>query len=498
MKKHIFIIIVTIITLVMSLPLLSCQSGAVVTQTTPSTATEKATDTASAVKTSVPVSATPAESTTAKPGVTPPATTTTTPTQSTTTPTATPDLPDLKPYLVDGKSAITVDISNPDYKKFLIKAGVTNAGQVSANNVNVELYNYSTKIYTWNVGQLKNGENRILQATVEDILKQSQIFAGQYSLSINCVLSGGGKEIAGSNNKSDTYKAILALPPVAEQQGQSATIQYSLKNSTWFTESNRAEFMAILKDVLKDANISWNTFYFEIMSFDKFNDFYANSVGTTAAEKQQIKQSLTNNKLYSYSYLYGMTDSVNICIREGTLIQMLPMAMYQLGRHDYAQINYGGYSISYKIDGARLAGSLMETYGIRVMREKDGFGGLTNMSAILNTVQYPSLTGTSSSSVNLRRMWAVFADTGYPNGDMPADKILKAFFNLTVKPDPTSYMADLDKKADLLDKAAIENIIRWRLVNKELTPLPADIAQKMGGSSLDLVISYQEFVAFPW
>jgi hypothetical protein len=298
---------------------------------------------------------------------------------------------------------------------------------------------------------------------------------------------------------------MLALPPVPGREPQSPTektIRDSITNGTWYAESNRAELITILKDVLKDANISWNTFSLEMWPADKYADLYANTFGTTDAQKQSYKQSINSNRLTGSSFLYGNTGAIIICIREGTLLQVLPSIMYALGTHDYAQINYTGYTIGFKVGATSLAGAIMEAYGIRVLREKYGFSGLTNISAFLNLAMLTNILTNPTASTNIWRMWAFTADEGYPNGDMPADKLIKAYFSLTSRGDPTSYMADLDKKAALLDKKAIENLIRWRPVNKELTPLPADTSQKIGSSasnlSLDLVISYQEFVAFPW
>lgn len=317
-------------------------------------------------------------------------------------------------------------------------------------------------------------------------------------------LSGGGKEIDGNNNKSDTYKSLIAPAPIERRASQSNTekmIQDSIDKSTWYTDSNKGELLTIAKEVLKDANIIWSTLSLEIDTSSKIKDTYANTFGKTDAEKQLLRQAFDRYILPGVGFWYGTNVNSNIIIREGTLMQVLPILMEEIGDASYFYINYGAYYNGSKVYSPYLAGSLMEAYGIRVMRDRYGLSGLINISAYLNAVPHASLTGTSSSSVNLRRMWAIVADAGYPNGDIPADKLLRAYMTFTQKMDPVSYAADLDKKGDLLDKGAIENIIRWRLANKDLTMLPVDIAQKIDSSatniSLDVLIANQEFAAFP-
>jgi hypothetical protein len=500
MKKYTLFIIVTVITIIASFPLVSCSGGTAATPTAPP---------ATALTTTAPAAPAPAQTAATTPVAVLPTTAaatptpTPTPTPTTTIPVVTPDLPDLAPYLIDGKSAVTVDNSSQDFKKILIKAGVSNIGKLPATNVAVDLYNSNTKIYSWNIGSIAPGENKVLEVTVENILKQSSISAGRFSLNINCSLAGGGQENT-ANNKSASYTLLVAPAPVERRASQSNVekmIQDSIDKSTWYTASNQGDLLTILKEVLKDANIMWTTLHLEIDPSSKFNDTYANTFGKTDAEKQQLKRAFDSYIIPGIGFSYGTNVNTNIVIREGTIMQVLPPLMKEIGEVNYFYINYGAYNNGVKVYSPSLAGTLMEAYGIRVMREKYGLGGLTNMSANLNTVPHPSLTGTGPSSVNLRRMWAIAADAGYPNGDTPSDKLYRAYLTLTQKTDPVAYMADLDKKGDAIDKAAIENIIRWRLSNKELTALPADIVQKIdpgnSAQSLDIVISNQEFVAFP-
>jgi hypothetical protein len=497
------LIIVTLISVIASLALVSCQSNVAVKPTGPSIAAEKVSSTTPVATTSAPTVTTLPQTTTNKPVETLTTTVPTTTAASSPTPATSSvvqDLPDLKPYLVDGKSAVTVDTSSTDYKKFLIKAGLSNAGKATAENATLTLYNSGTTIYTWSVSLLKAGENRVLQATIEDILKQKQISAGQYTFSTSSAVVGGGKESDSNNNWSDTYFAMLGAPPVAARDSQSAMekkIQDSIKNNTWYTATNRADFVTILKDILKDANISWNTFSMEIWPADKYADLYANTFGTSDFEKLSLKNSKLNNKLADIGFLYGNTGAVNICVREGTLMQMLPAVLFQLGIVDYAQINYTGYSTSSDVYGQSYSGYLMQAYGIRVMKERYGLAGLINISASINTIQYPSLTGTGSSSINLRRLWALAIAEGYPDGDMTADKILKAYFKFTSAGSPATFLADYDNKADAMDKKAVETILQWRRVNKNITPLTGDVSSKVGTNSLDMIISYQLFASFP-
>jgi hypothetical protein len=429
-------------------------------------------------------------------------TTSTTPTTSTSTapPPPTEDTTDLTPFKIDGKSVIAVDTSSNDYREFKIKAGITNAGKTSAFTVTVNLYNISNKIFTWNVETVGVGENVILETTVGEILAQSTFTPGKKSFNIDISVADSSGEIWG-NNKSEVEDVTIAYDPAERRASQSPVekmIQDSIDNSTWYTSANKNDLMTIAKDVLKDARVNWSSAHIEIKSFDDFNESYSSYYSTTEQEKKEIKDWLEKNRYISISFIWGTTEGANICMREGTLIQLLPVLFSRLGTLTYSQANYSAYRRGYENGSSYLIEALLETYGFSVMRDKYGFSALSDISVTIGTIPNLSL----KNDITSKRIWAVAAAAGYLKGDVPSEELLKIYSDLLIKPDAATYMEDLDEQVESLDIKEIENIIRWRMVDKAATMLPEEIVEKLNpvksSLSRDSLISYQDFVILPW
>jgi hypothetical protein len=516
MPKSVFRFIVTLLTLIILVCLASCGGTPSATGPESSSTTQVTTTGLTTVASTPAPSESPAE-TPAAPVVTTtteiviveaPTETATLSVTSTTTTTATSTAPpgppanaaDLKPFPADGKSVIVADTSSKDYREFKIKASITNAGQSSATSVTVNLNNTGNKVFTWNIPAIAAGENIILETTVGDILKQSAFTPGMKSLNIDVSVADSSQEIGG-NNKSAEQEITIAPEPAAIRQSQSTTeklIQDSIDNSTWYTDSNKADLLTIAKDILKKVSISWSLVHIELKPFDAFNKFFSDSFGETDQQKAEFKAYLEKNKLTSFSFVYGTTGDPQICIREGTLVQVLPIIFAELGTLTYSQANYPGYSKGYETGSSPLVEVLMKAYAFSIMRDDYGFGGLTNMSASIGSIPDSNL----QNNMTIKRLWALSSGTGYYNGDVPSADLLKMLNSLLGNQDPAKYIKNLDEKVADMDTSAVTNTIRWRLVNKDVTDLPKDVVTKIdpgkSSVSLDSLISYQDFVVLPW
>jgi hypothetical protein len=120
---------------------------------------------------------------------------------------------------------------------------------------------------------------------------------------------------------------------------------------------------------------------FEILPVDKYNDLLANTYGKTPAEVQTFKTLLAADKLPGSGIIWGTVDYPTITLKEGTLMQVLPALVENAGEIYYSKISFSAYSIGNKVGATSLAGSILDAYAIRVMKERYGLGGLINMSA---------------------------------------------------------------------------------------------------------------------
>jgi hypothetical protein len=427
-------------------------------------------------------------------------TSTTTTAMSTAPPGPPANAADLKPFAADGKSVIVADTSSKDYREFKIKAGITNAGQSSAASITVNLNNTVNKVFTWKIEAVAAGENVILETTVGDIIKQATFTPGLKSLSIDIFVADSSQEIGG-NNKSAPQDITIACGPAARRASQSTAekmIQDSIDNATWYTSANLNELITIAKDVLKDARVQWSMANIEIKPFDDFSKIFSDSYGETEEQKKELKDWLEKNRLMGISIVYGTNANAKICLREGMLVQVLPVLFAKLGHISYSQANFAAYSTGFETGSVDLVEALIETYGFSILRDKYGFNGLTSMSVSIGSI--PSLS--LKNDPTLKRVWSDIGAAGYLNGDVPSADILKVYLALLMNPDPVSYIENLDKKGESLEISLIENIIRWRMVSSTIVILPWDAVQKLDPSktsfSFDSLISYQDYVVLPW
>ena len=412
-------------------------------------------------------------------------------------------LPDIEPFLIDGKASIIIDHPGQDYKSITIKAGIANTGNAPATDVVVDLKKNRISLHQWNVGEIPASEHVILEVTLGEIIEQFYRPAGSQTLELECELSTDAEEIDTKNNNATVSDLVIALKPTPRREPQSDTetkLQEAFDNCTWYTNHNKEELLDIAKEVLKDVPVQWNTIKLDLLPFDKYNDIFAETYGETEVEKELIKEWLAVEKYKGISFCTGSIVSPLVYIREGTIMQVLPPLIQNAAMTHYAQRSYNGYRIGGLIYADRLAASLLEAYSISIMREKYGLDGLVNMSISLDAIPNLTLIGTYWETVNLRRIWAIAVEEGYPEGRLPSETLLEVYMKLTGKPDPTSYLEELDMKGDHLDTSAIVSVLYWRMVDKELTMLPESIAEKIGTDemlSLDELISYQNIAVLP-
>jgi|GEM_PF-3177260 len=413
--------------------------------------------------------------------------------------------PDIKPALVDGTAPIVVDHQDGSYRDIRIRVGVTNTGATHAEDViTVELKNGSTRLYTWTLDSLKLMEQAVLEVTIAEILEKSSITAGIYNLTLDCEVASEPEKDIGNN--SVTVKnlriALSPFPKAVSIDDTGKKIQAAINNSTWYGEEETQDMMDLTRELLEGVYTYWSNLRIYIMTFDEYNERYANKFGDTEAERENLKNQIANDRIRGQRYIEGYIDGATMYFREGTLLQILPNLIYEIGELLYAQKNFGGYRTSLPMRGNDFASNLLQAYVIAKMCEEYGFRGYINMSVLLGDITHTSIGGSGWDSVNLRRVWAIATEAGYPEGGAPAQVFLDAFNDFTGDNDPIAYLEDLDNKANLLDNDAIVDAIRWRLVDKELTMLPSSVVKKIDpsltGLSLDSLVSYQSFIPLPF
>ncbi len=451
---------------------------------------------------------TPQETTpAATPTPTPSATPTPTPSPTPTVPSPTPpgdtatvpaSGPDITPSAIEGNASIAIDNRVTDCEDIRIKAGVTNTGNAPASDVLVSLKKGVTTLYEWNIAYIRPSEEVTLEVTIGQIMENTGISAGVVNLTLSCETLADELDI--TNNRVTEQGLRIALPPTAGKSSQSPAgnkVWQAVNNSTWYTQQNSQELLDIAKDILGGVFPYWNEVRIYIMPIDEYADFYAEKVGDTASEIEHYRKTVMDNRLKGHNYFEGYINGASIYIKEGTVIQILPDLINVLGIILYAQKNYPGYSQGRILSADSLAGDLLEAYGIAFMCENYGFEGLVNTSVLLDASWYPN-----AGDIGTQKLWAIAADKGYPDGGVPSAKFLEAYNELTNLADPISYILDLALAADLLDTKTIDNLLSWRMVDKELTMLPSDVVDlidpERDSISLDAVILSHSFMDFPW
>jgi hypothetical protein len=412
--------------------------------------------------------------------------------------------PDVTPSPITATASIVVDNQVVNYRDIRIKAGVANIGSKTARDVVVELKKGGTKLFEWTIDYLTPSEQEILEVTVGEIMEQATISAGVHNLTLDCKVTTPVEEDTG-NNSETVDNVRLALPPVPKAislTDTGKTLQAAIENYTWYGEDETQDMVDLTTELLQGVYSYWSNLRMYILPFDEYNQRYAEKFGETAAEINNLKKEVANDRLRGQRYLEGYINGATMYFREGTFVQIFPNFVYEIGELLYAQKNYAGYRTSLPMKGEDLASNLLEAYVIAMMCEKYGLKGFINMSVVLNKIPHTSIGGSSWDSVNLRRVWAIVTEAGYPEGGAPAKVFLDAYNDFTSKNDPIPYLEELDNKANLLDTQAITNIISWRMVDKDLTMLPEDIVDKlnpnMSSISFDNLISCQYFVALPY
>lgn len=412
--------------------------------------------------------------------------------------------PDIKPALVDGTAPIVVDHEDGSYRDIRIRVGVTNGGATHAEDVTVELKNGSTRLYTWTLDSLKLMEPKVLEVTVGEILEKSSITAGIHDLTLDCEVASEPEKDFGNNSVivKGLRIALSPFPKAVSIDDTGKKIQAAIDNSTWYGEEQTQDMMDLARELLEGVYTYWNKLRIYIMTFDEYNERYAEKYGETEEQIEELKNTVANDRIRGQRYIEGYIDGATMYFREGTLLQILPNLIYEIGELLYAQKNFGSYRTTTQMRGDGFASNLLQAYVIAKMCEEYGFKGYINMSVLLDGIPHMSIGGSGWDSVNLRRVWAIATEAGYPEGGAPAQVFLDAFNDFTGDNDPIAYLEDLDNKANLLDNDAIEDAIRWRLVDKEFTMLPSDIVNKIDpsftGLSLDSLVSYQSFIPLPY
>ncbi len=305
-----------------------------------------------------------------------------------------------------------------------------------------------------------------------------------------------------ANNKASVNMPFqLAKPPVPMRQPQSEIERMIQDNAyTWFGKGEEAVPFAIIKGIVqKETALNWINFakiQFGILPYDEFNKAYAAASGQTP-----------KNRLRAYALATGTTTSQQISSREAPLVPLLLGGFREVGGAGHVMANNPGASKMLRLNRIEnpfeLSLAVFETYARKKLEEDYGLAGLVNISYLVNA---STLYGNIMSSVvglELRSLWAIAIDGGYPDGNAPSSFWFAEYNKIIQMSDPTSYIIPVGKKANALDTNRIKRILNERLVDKAPTPLPEDVRQKLDpngtyGNSLsqdDLLTHEQQFAA---
>ena len=384
--------------------------------------------------------------------------------------------------------------------------GVKNSGSESAYDIPVKL-TVSNNDYSLIIPEVSAGSTEPAAISLERLV-EGGLHPGKHNFKISIDPENLTREIRETNN-SYSASVVIARSAVPRREPQSeieAKIQESFDNYTWYTQQNIGELIEIAKEVLKDVPINWSSIDVTVLPFNQFYTMYSE---VFIYPPEELTKLIENDYLRGYGFTIGILSTTQqVFLREGILLQVLPALIRELGEVYYGQTNRSGWLNGVPVNAHQLAESLFECYGLSVLQERFGLDALTNASCLANKWRPIShtLDWDTAAAINSRRLWTVVNNEGYLEGNIPSDVLFKLYNRLMSMPSPTQYVTSLDEQAKDLDKEQIHQFIEWRLfVDKELTPIPEDLKEKLDPNNqlgadltLDRLLISQNLSTFPY
>ncbi|MBI4330545.1 MAG: hypothetical protein HY673_04625 [Chloroflexi bacterium] len=417
------------------------------------------------------------------------------------------NLPDLKPGMLNGWQTPVVLL---DSKAGLLSTGtpfapgrqvglaITNSGTKAAGEVAYWLLIDNGLVFTASVPQLLPGQTVSAILGLDELVNLYRLEPGPHRFTVVVDPKITVEELDESNNVfSAEFDIAVARPPVRSAPASSPAglrIQQMFEGYRWITDDNLPELLAVAREVFKDLPIDWYGMSVKVLPFNEFNKLYGEA-GRTPGEKAALVRAAENNSLYGFGFAFvnrtsrqpGNTPGVqsSITLREGILVQVLPLLLRELG---------GTYSYQRNFETAsRMRGSLsrefdldlLQAYGTSILVEKFGWGGLTDVSYLTDLSWVSSSLKASdpvenlSAGLTIRTLWAAAIEAGYPEGRVPSSVWLKLYEGLVRAADPATHINSLVRKAQALDRDAIARTIGARVVNRPPAVIRGAIRQKI-------------------
>jgi len=389
---------------------------------------------------------------------------------------------------------------------------LANTGPRSAENVFYRLGFDGRDIYSQSVPQMQPGEARVSTVNLDEVVHSNGVRSGRHriELTVDPAKPAGTRVGSGSSFALDVDLAVARSPASrrAAQSPAEQAIQEMSGNSTWISSRNIAEVVAIAKEVLGNIPLDWSGMDFSVLPFNEYNARHGEVIGKTAAEKRRLAEQLEEYSLggAGFHYFPSSHQRAHVILREGLLVQVLPIILREVGgiyaiQRTYGQKDYEWVFIGRASSSPEFDLAVFMAYGVRVLVEKFGWGYVTNVS-------YLNLRDSGGPGY-LRAgetwdLWTAATDAGYAEGDVPSSFWLKLHTDILNMKNPAGYIDSVAARGQALDRERVARIVESRAVDKEHTIVPDTIRRKLDAAgrysetlSLDRVLVNQMQYVMP-
>lgn len=388
---------------------------------------------------------------------------------------------------------------------------LANSSGRGASNFNYSLKFDGKDIYSQSVQKMLSGEAEIKTIGLDEVVYNNRLRSGRHTIElvVRPLKPGGAPDKSGKSFSVDMDLAVARAPALrkAPQFPAAASIQDLADNYTWITSSNINEVVAIAKEVLRDVPLNWSGINFTVLPFGEYNAKHGEVLGNTAGEKSQITEQVANYFLGGAGFHYFPTSShqrSHVVLREGLLVQVLPVLIREAGgiysvQHTYGKKNYewvfkerASYSPEFDL-------AILMAYGIRILEERYDWNYITNVSYLnLRDPVGPGYLQTGETW----DLWAAATNAGYSEGNIPSDFWLKLHTEILRMADPTIYINSVVASGKALDREKIARLVESRVVDQEPKMISGSVGKKIDpgnkyGNSLSLdqvIVSQMQYV----